>query len=232
MRQLRHLSRVLLLGVCLGVCLVFVQNALGMETGVFLRRYFLLAGGFLAAAAVLSAAYLQRYRKKMQEALPFLEAKAYRAYIKAVEALLQTARGRYLRNLLRLNLTAGYCGLEQYGHAISILEDLEGQRLGAEGEMVRRLNLCVCYFYSGQTREALALYDDSQGVFGRFRSSDAFGGNLAVVEMLALVERKRYAEAQALLDETRERWDLPRLQEDYQHIQERLDSASSGPGGA
>ena len=55
MRQLRHLSRVLLLGVCLGVCLVFVQNALGMESGVFLRRYFLLAGGFLAAAVLFTA---------------------------------------------------------------------------------------------------------------------------------------------------------------------------------
>ncbi len=225
MKHLKRILRILVLGICLGLFLGFLRSKLQIESGVFMTWYWITAGVILIGLVLFNTVYIGRYVKKMQEAAVLLEAGEPKAYIKAVEKLRGQARGRFLKNLFQLNLSAGYCDLKQYAKAISILEPLSPAHLRGDMRVVHRLNLCICYFYSGQASKAMQLYEASEAVFLPYRDRQPYGGNLAVLDMLAALERKEYAAAGTMLAEAREKWDSPRLAEDYAYIEECLEEA-------
>lgn len=225
MKRLKHVLKILVFGVCLGILLSFIRVKLQIDTGVFMAGYWIAAGVILTGLVLYGALYMRWFGRKMREAVILLEAGETKAYIKALEKLRGQARGRFLKNLFQLNLSAGYCDLKQYAKAISILEPLSAARLRGDMQMVHRLNLCVCYFYSGQAPEAMQLYEASEAVFAPYRDRQPYGGNLAVLDMLAALERKEYEAAGAMLAEAREKWNRPRLAEDYAYIAEQLEEA-------
>lgn len=225
MKHLKRILRILVLGICLGLFLGFLRSKLQIESGVFMTWYWSLAAVVLIGIILFNTVYIRQFAKKMQEAAILLEAGEPRAYIKAVEKLRGQARGRFLKNLFQLNLSAGYCDLKQYAKAISLLEPLSVSHLRGDMRLVHCLNLCVCYFYSGQASKAMQLYEASETVLAPYRNCRPYGGNLAVLDMLAALERKEYGAAGAMLAEAREKWDSPRLAEDYAYIEERLEEA-------
>lgn len=219
---MKHFLKVIVAGVCLGVVLVVIQIVFQFDRDALLRGYWSFAAVLIVAAALFNILYNLRYQKKMQAAAALLEEGRPAEYIAAVESLLQTARGRYVRNTLTLNLTAGYCDLKQFDKAIDILEGLSGERLRGIVKTVQRLNLCACYFYTGQQSKAMELYRASQKEFAPYRKTAVYGGSVAVLDMFAAIGEGRSKDAEALLKTARETWDRPRLRDDYQYIEALL----------
>ena len=154
-------------------------------------------------------------------------------YIAGMEKMLETAKGQNLRNILKLNLTAGYIDEKQYDVAGHILEGLAGKYLaGSLEEAVRRLNLCMCYFYDAQYETAMELYNGSRDLFGQYRDDEIYGGNIAAVEIVAEIINGRYKHAGQLLEMARKSWTDTRPQKVFQELDsfmaERKMSDSSG----
>lgn len=226
MKHIKHLLKVVLFGVCLGILLVIVQRGvLHADTDEFLHWYWIIGALVVLGAALINIVYTGHYFKRMREASKLLEAGEIQAYIDAMEALLKKARGKYLNTLIRLNLSAGYCAAKRYSQAVSLLEPIPESHLRPDARMIRRLNLCVGYFHSGQVTKALTLYDESREIFDRWRDSAYYGWNMAMLDMLAGLARGRYDEVRAMLEAAREKWPFPRYQEDYLRIQDELDDA-------
>ena len=219
---MKRVIAVIAVGIVLGIVMFILKTALNIDDAAFWRYY--LTGGIAAItiAALVNILYTGRYQKKMQAAAA-LRAKGDAAgYLAEIEKLLQTAKGRQLKNQLTLNLSAGYCDLEQYERAIKILEPLGQEKLRGPIRLVQRLNLCICYFYSGQNDKGLSLYQSSQKLFAPYRKTSVYGGNLAVLEMLADIEEEEYQKAAELLKQARAQWNIPRLYDDYQYVEHRL----------
>jgi len=219
---MKRFFRIVAIGTVLGLVLVAVQHALRIETDDFLRGYWICAAAVLGLAAVCNICYNLRYRKKLIKALSLLEQGKPDEYITAVENLLRSAKGRQLKNLLRLNLSAGYCDKKEFQKAIELLEQLETERLPRTARMVQRLNLCICYFSAGQGGRALELCDASDRLFAPYRGGAAYGKNLAVLDMLADLQRGDYDKVRRLLETARKAWDDPRLAEYYDFIEKQL----------
>lgn len=224
---MKRFLKVIAFGVVLGLVLVVVQHLLHIETGAFLRGYFIGAGTILAAAAVCNVLYNLSFRKKIQQAALLLEAGKPDEYITTVEKLVKTAMGKQLKNLLRLNLTAGYCDKKEYDKAIALLEELEDARLQGAVRMIQRLNLCLCYFYTGRDDRAMAVYDASDALFAPYRGGAAYGKNLAVADMLADIQKGRYDDARQLLETARKNWNNPRIAADYDYIEKLLEGKTA-----
>ncbi|MBO5666263.1 MAG: hypothetical protein J6S45_02335, partial [Firmicutes bacterium] len=143
-------------------------------------------------------------------------------YIEIVEGLLRNAKTTQMKNLLRLNLTAGYCDLKEYDQAIAILDHLGREPLNKEMDLVRRLNLCACYFYNGQTEEAVALYEENRDLFEETKQKGKHQINLILLDMFMKLEQGEYDEVEEILKETKKHWEGPRLEEDFRLIQARL----------
>ena len=220
---MKRIWKIIVIGVCSGLVLVALQMALHIDRDVFLRWYWAAAAVVVLGAVLVNVGYNIFYQKRMQKLVPLLEAQKPREYIAGVEQLPKTAKGQSLRNILTMNLSAGYIDLKEFSKAIELLEGISDRRLvGTAVKTVCRLNLCTCYFQTGQGEKALALYRDSQSIFEAQRKGGLYGGNIAIVDILAAVQKQEYSQAEQLLDRARRTWDAPRFQEAFQEIEQVL----------
>ena len=220
---MKRLWKIIAIGVCIGLVSVVLQKALHIDRDVFLRWYWVTAAAVVLGAVLVNVVYNVFYQKKMRRLVPLLEAQKPREYIAGVEQLLKTAKGQNLRNILMMNLSAGYIDLKEFDKAIELLEGLSDRGLvGTAVKTVCRLNLCTCYFQTGQGEKALMLYRDSQSIFEPQRKGGLYSGNIAILDILAAIQNKEYSQAEQLLDEARQRWEAPRFQEAFQEIEGTL----------
>lgn len=224
---MKRFVKVIAFGVALGLGLVALQHALKMETGAFLQGYWLGAATLLVVVALCNLCYNLRYQKRVRQAAALLEEGKADEYITTVEGLLRTAKGEQLKNLLRLNLTAGYCDKKEFQKAIDLLEELEDARLQGPVRMIQRLNLCICYFYTNRDDQAMKVYDASDDLFAPYRGGAAYGKNLAVLDMLADIQKGQYDDARELLETARKNWNNPRIAADYDYIEKLLEEKTA-----
>lgn len=216
---MKHYLKVFALAVCFGIVLAVLKETLNVDNELFWQWYLTAAAVIIVGAIVFNFLYVRRYGKKMQELVPLLENGQPAAYLAGLEELLATVKTRGLRNMLRLNLSAGYCELDRYEDAITVLESLNfgGSRAP---EMVRRLNLCICLFHTGRAAEAIELYRASEKWFAPYREKELYGGNIAVLDIHAAMVEGRCTEARAMLDHARKTWDRPRLRKYYDRLEQ------------
>lgn len=220
---MKRVMKIVFAGVCIGLVLGVLKGALQIDDGVFDRWYWIIAVVAVLGAVLVNVLYNISYQRKMQKLIPLLEGQRPQEYVAGVERLLQTAKGENLRKILKMNLAAGYIDLKQFEKAIELLEGISGKGLvGSAVKTVYRLNLCTCYFHAARYEKALELYNDSQKIFEPQRNGKSYGGNIAILDMLAAIQSKEYARAEQLLDQARRTWSDPRFQEAFQEIENTL----------
>lgn len=219
----KRVLKIVCIGLLVGLALVAVQEYFKIDHDLFMKWYIVAAVVFLAAVVAVNVIYNNGYRKKVAALLPLLKENRTEEYIKGMEALEETAKGERLREGLRLNIAAGYSRLKQYDRSIPILEELLDKPMSGFSKVVLRHNLCLDYFYSGQTERALELYDKSAGMMEKYKDAPDFGGPLAALKIRALIAGGRKTEARELLEEAEKRWTSPSLEEDYKEIKGMLE---------
>ncbi|MCI9269172.1 MAG: hypothetical protein HFF40_09990, partial [Lawsonibacter sp.] len=54
------------------------------------------------------------------------------------------------------------------------------------------------------------------------RKGGLYGGNIAIVDILAAIQKQEYSQAEQLLDRARQTWNAPRFQKAFQEIEHVL----------
>lgn len=213
---MKHYIKLVLLGVCIGIVSMLIQHAFHIEEDVFLLGYWSIAITIILLVVLFHTGYHLLYFKKMKHAIQLLEACKPQEYIEAMEHLLQTAKGKELKKVLRLNLTAGYCDLKEYEKALQILESMDNGKLKGGLQLVHHLNLCICYFYTGQIEKAMTLYQIPKESFSIYRKHpDSFTQYFFSLDILAAIATKDLRKADTLLKQAEETWHDPRSQKMY-----------------
>lgn len=216
---MKRIGKVILFGVCLGLVLVLIQNSFQIPEDVFMQGYWIGAIVVVVGALVINISYNLYYMAKMKKLLPLLYGEEPRRYIEGMEALVKTAKGKTLRSTLELNLAAGYMAEKDYGTAISLLEAVEPRQLRVDSaRVVRAINLCESYFLAGQREKAQTLYDSTRPLFAKFRTGKAYGGSIAIVDVLSAISQGEFDQAKALLDKAKSTYKEAYLQKAYEEI--------------
>ena len=218
----RRAGRTLATGVILGIALGFITSALEIDKDVFLKYYIVVAVLIVVGVFLYNYLYIRKHNKAMNQAINLLNEGKTEEYMDRVSELERKVKGKALKNLMRLNLTAGYCDLKEYNKALEILENLKKEKLKGDVELVWRLNTCLCYFYTGRTNDAMQLYNESKSLFSSSKKKGLHVPNIAILDMLAMIEDGRKKEARQYLEFAKEKWPQMRLEEDYRMIDERL----------
>lgn len=214
----RRVGRTLAIGVTLGISLGFITSVLDIDKDVFMKYYIVAAILIVAGVFLYNYLYIRKHNQEMSQAINLLNEGKTEEYMVRVSELERKVKGKALKNLMRLNLTAGYCDLKEYEKALEILETLRKEKLKGDVELVWRLNTCLCYFYTGRTKEAMQLYKESKALFTSSKKKGLHVPNIAILDMLAMIEDGRKKEARQYLDFAREKWPQMRLEEDYRMI--------------
>lgn len=220
----RRVGRTLASGVALGIALGFITSVLDIDKDVFLKYYIVVAILIVVGVFLYNLLYIRKHNQEMNQAINLLNEGKTEEYMDRVSELERKVKGKALKNLMRLNLTAGYCDLKEYDKALEILENLRKEKLKGDVELVWRLNTCLCYFYTGRTKEAMQLYNESKAFFSSSKKKGPHVPNIAILDMLAMIENGRKKEARQYLEFAREKWPQMRLEEDYRMIDELLNA--------
>lgn len=210
---MKRILKVIVLGICLGLAMIVLQKSLNIDTDEFMHIYWIAAIGIILGAVLINVLYNIHYQQKVQKAAILLEDGKTHEYIDELKKLLKTAKGQNLRNILSLNLAAGYLEAKEFDMAVPILEELSVKRLAGSGvKTAHRINLCMCYFDTKQYDKAAALYGESRHFFDQYRNSKSFGANIMILDIFMAVQTKQYEQANALLETAKKTYDTSRYQ--------------------
>ena len=219
---MKRIVYIIIAGFCWGLLLLIAKIVFQIPDDAFWQYYLVLSGILIIGSAAFNVSYNLHYLKKMKTAVPLLEAGRAEEYIAEVESIRRRAKGRFANSMLTINLSAGYCKLEQYDKAAELLERLSNVKLSGVLKLVHCINLCYCYFYLKQTDRAMALYESSQRVLNSNRNPKQYGGNIAILDIFAAIAVKDYVRAAELLQTARSTWEDSRFEEDYRYLEEIL----------
>lgn len=225
---LKRVAKIIFMGVCLGLALALLKTGLGIDDTVFMHGYWIVAVAVVLGAVLINLCYTLSYQNKNKEIAKLLSEEKPQEYIAGMENLLKTAKGKDLRNILKLNLAAGYIETKQFDIAIPMLEKLSCERLrGSSVKVVHKINLCLSYFETTQYEKAITIYNENQRLFQQYRHHKIYGGNIAVLDVIAAIINEQYNQAEELLDAAKKIYDDARLQKSFQEMLDILNKAKS-----
>lgn len=136
------------LGILFGLILLFIKLRLKLSEEETLRIYISLSIAVLLISVIINLSYNFVYGRKINALTPLLGEAKYDEYLEKITAIRDKVKSKHLRAIAELNRTAALTGKKEYGAAVEILKELEpGVKKMPSVEMVRRLNLCLNYFY-------------------------------------------------------------------------------------
>lgn len=225
---MKRVVKIILIGLCLGLILLLLKISFGIDDAAFMRAYWIAAPAIVLGAVLINLCYNLIYFNKVRKIAKLLSEENPQEYIEGIENLLKTAKGKALRNILELNLAAGYIETKQFDIAIPILEKLSNERLrGSAVNVVHKINLFLSYFETTQNEKAITVYNENQGLFQQYRHHKIYGGNIAILDVIAAIINEQYNQAEELLDTAKKMYDDARLQKSFQEILDILNKAKT-----
>ena len=219
---MKRVTRVVAVGIALGILLLSIRGLFQIEEGTFLRGYLALAVVVVVGTVLFNVLYQMSYQRRLQKLVPLLDRGDTEGYLAGVRALMETARGRALRSVLQLDLAAGYLEAKELDRAIQLLEGLPVSR-DRTVELCRRLDLCLAYFEAERPEDAMTIYRDSGALLAAGRGRAPYGGTIAVADILAALQEGDRLRAEEQIRAARTAWLEPRVQQALAEIGERLD---------
>ena len=210
---MKRIAKIIIIGICFGLTLLLLKVIFGIDDTTFMRGYWIVAPAIVIGALIINVCYNLFYFNKVKK-------------IVRIEDLLKTAKGKNLRNILELNLAAGYIETKQFDIAIPLLEKLSHKRLkGSAVNVVHKINLCLSYFETAQYDKAITIYNENQRLFQQYKHNKIYGGNIAMLEVIASIINEQYDQAEELLNYAKKIYDDPRLQKSFQEFFDILNKA-------
>ena len=215
----------IVLGVFFGLFLLFVKLWFRLSIEEMIRLDVFSSIAFVLISVIINLSYNLFYGRKMNALMPLLGEAKYDEYLDKITAIRDKVKSKHLRAIAELNRTAALTGKKEYGTAVEILRELEPRvKKMPSVEMVRRLNLCLNYFYLKDYEEAETLYKDSEVLFGKYRENEFYKKNFTLLDLfmdLCCYGKKEGVAEQ--IQEARRMYPEKQLQEDFDSLEGLLE---------
>ena len=213
------------LGILFGLILLFFKLRLQLSEEETMRIYISLSIAVLLISVIINLSYNFFYGKKINALTPLLSEAKYDEYLEKITAIRDKVKSKHLRSIAELNRTAALTGKKEYRAAVEILKELEPKvKKMPSVEMVRRLNLCLNYFYLKEYKEAETLYKDSEALFRKYKENAAYKKNFTILDMF--MDLCCYGKKEGVaerIQEERRRYPEKQLQEDFEYLEGLLE---------
>ena len=215
----------IILGVFFGLFLLFVKLWFQLSVEEMIRLDVFSSIAFVLISVIINLSYNLFYGRKMNALMPLLGEAKYDEYLDKITAIRDKVKSKHLRAIAELNRTAALTGKKEYATAVEILKELEPRvKKMPSVEMVRRLNLCLNYFYLKDYEEAETLYKDSEALFGKYKENAFYKKNFTLLDLFmdlcCFGKKEGVAER---IQEARKLCPEKQFQEDFAYLEEFLE---------
>ena len=215
----------IILGVFFGLFLLFVKLWFQLSVEEMIRLDVFSSIAFVLISVIINISYNLFYGRKINALMPLLAEAKYDEYLEKITAIRDKVKSKHLRAIAELNRTAALTGKKEYATAVEILKELEPRvKKMPSVEMVRRLNLCLNYFYLKDYEEAEALYQDSEALFGKYKENVFYKKNFTILDLF--MDLCCYGKKEGVaerIQEARRMYPEKQLQEDFEYLEELLE---------
>ena len=215
----------IILGVFFGLFLLFVKLWFQLSVEEMIRLDVFSSIAFVLINVIINISYNLFYGRKMNALMPLLGEAKYDEYLDKITAIRDKVKSKHLRAIAELNRTAALTGKKEYATAVEILKELEPRvKKMPSVEMVRRLNLCLNYFYLKDYKEAETLYQDSEALFGKYKENVFYKKNFTILDLF--MDLCCYGKKEGVaerIQEARRMYPEKQLQEDFEYLEELLE---------
>ena len=215
----------IILGVFFGLFLLFVKLWFQLSVEEMIRLDVFSSIAFVLINVIINISYNLFYGRKINALMPLLGEAKYEEYLEKITAIRDKVKSKHLRAIAELNRTAALTGKKEYGTAVEILKELEPRvKKMPSVEMVRRLNLCLNYFYLKDYKEAETLYQDSEALFGKYKENEFYKKNFTILDLF--MDLCCYGKKEGVaerIQEARRMYPEKQLQEDFEYLEGLLE---------
>ena len=215
----------IVLGVFFGLFLLFVKLWFRLSIEEMIRLDVFSSIAFVLISVIINLSYNLFYGRKMNALMPLLGEAKYDEYLDKITAIRDKVKSKHLRAIAELNRTAALTGKKEYATAVEILRELEPRvKKMPSVEMVRRLNLCLNYFYLKDYEEAETLYQDSEALFGKYKENAFYKKNFTILDLF--IDLCCYGKKEGVaerIQEARRMYPEKQLQEDFEYLERLLE---------
>ena len=215
----------IILGIFFGLFLLFVKLWFQLSVEEMIRLDVFSSIAFVLISVIINISYNLFYGRKINALMPLLVEAKYDEYLDKITAIRDKVKSRHLRAIAELNRTAALTGKKEYATAVEILKELEPRvKKMPSVEMVRRLNLCLNYFYLKDYEEAETLYQDSEALFGKYKENAFYKKNFTLLDLF--MDLCCYGKKEGVAERIQEARKLcpeKQLQEDFEYLEELLE---------
>ena len=209
------------LGILFGLILLFIKLRLKLSEEETLRIYISLSIAVLLISVIINLSYNFVYARKINALTPLLGEAKYDEYLEKITAIRDKVKSKHLRSIAELNRTAALTGKKEYRAAVEILKELAPRVKKMHSvEMVRRLNLCLNYFYLKDYKKAEALYKDSEALFRKYKENELYKKNFTILDLF--MDLCCYGKKEGVaerIQEARRMYPEKQLQEDFEYLE-------------
>ena len=215
----------IILGVFFGLFLLFVKLWFQLSVEEMIRLDVFSSIAFVLISVIINISYNLFYGRKINALTPLLAEAKYDEYLEKITAIRDKVKSKHLRAIAELNRTVALTGKKEYGTAVGILKELEPRvKKMPSVEMVRRLNLCLNYFYLKDYEEAETLYKDSEALFGKYKENAFYKKNFTLLDLF--MDLCCYGKKEGVAERIQEARKLcpeKQFQEDFAYLEEILE---------
>ena len=213
------------LGILFGLILLFIKLRFQLSEEETMRIYISSSIAVLLISVIINLSYNLFYGRRINALTPLLGEAKYDEYLEKITAIRDKVKSKHLRAIAELNRTAALTGKKEYATAVEVLKELEPRvKKMPSVEMVRRLNLCLNYFYLKDYKEAESLYQDSEALFGKYKENAFYKKNFTILDffmdLCCYGKKEGVAER---IQEARRMYPEKQLQEDFEYLEELLE---------
>lgn len=215
----------IILGVFFGLFLLFVKLWFQLSVEEMIRLDVFSSIAFVLISVIINISYNLFYGRKINALTPLLGEAKYDEYLEKITVIRDKVKSKHLRAIAELNRTAALTGKKEYATAVEMLKELEPRvKKMPSVEMVRRLNLCLNYFYLKDYEEAETLYQDSEVLFGKYRENAFYKKNFTLLDLF--MDLCCYGKKEGVAERIQEARKLcpeKQFQEDFAYLEEILE---------
>ena len=215
----------IILGVFFGLFLLFVKLWFQLSVEEMIRLDVFSSIAFVLISVIINISYNLFYGRKINALTPLLGEAKYDEYLEKITVIRDKVKSKHLRAIAELNRTAALTGKKEYATAVEMLKELEPRvKKMPSVEMVRRLNLCLNYFYLKDYEEAETLYKDSEVLFGKYRENEFYKKNFTLLDLF--MDLCCYGKKEGVAERMQEARKLcpeKQFQEDFAYLEELLE---------
>ena len=215
----------IILGVFFGLFLLFVKLWFQLSVEEMIRLDVFSSIAFVLISVIINISYNLFYGRKINALTPLLGEAKYDEYLEKITAIRDKVKSKHLRAIAELNRTAALTGKKEYATAVEVLKELEPRvKKMPSVEMVRRLNLCLNYFYLKDYEEAVTLYQDSEVLFGKYKENAFYKKNFTLLDLF--MDLCCYGKKEGVaerIQEARRMYPEKQLQEDFEYLEGLLE---------